>query len=473
MAAANEKLLRNIPSVEVLLQDPEFKKFAAEIPRRLVVESVRAAVDETRQRLLAAQPSDVSEASLRKGILARAEQHLTLFTRPHYRKVVNATGIILHTGLGRAVLAQKALRQIQEELSGYSLLQLETEGGKRSKRDERIEWLLQLLTGAEAATVVNNNAAATMLVLSTVARGREVIVSRGQLVEIGGSFRLPEVMAASGAKLVEVGTTNKTHLKDYVNAVTENTAAILRVHPSNYKIVGFTSEVPLDELVAAAHARGFPLIDDVGAGALIDFSRFGFQKEPTLHESVAAGADLVLSSADKLIGASQGGIILGKADRIEAIRRNPISRMVRVGKLTLSVLEATLMLFLDESMALREVPTLRMLTRGLPEIAQEAERIAAAIRSGAPAASVSTTDGASQMGSGSLPEQNLPTRLVAVEPKSMTPDALALALRNRPTPVFARIQNDLVLLDPRTLLEGDEKLLVDTLVESLKTTGCC
>ena len=490
MAAANEKLLRNIPSVEVLLQDPEFKKFAAEIPRRLVVESVRAAVDETRQRLLAAQPSDVSEASLRKGILARAEQHLTLFTRPHYRKVVNATGIILHTGLGRAVLAQKALRQIQEELSGYSLLQLETEGGKRSKRDERIEWLLQLLTGAEAATVVNNNAAATMLVLSTVARGREVIVSRGQLVEIGGSFRLPEVKAASGAKLVEdgttnqtihhcfrkqfeVGTTNKTHLKDYVNAVTENTAAILRVHPSNYKIVGFTSEVPLDELVAAAHARGFPLIDDVGAGALIDFSRFGFQKEPTLHESVAAGADLVLSSADKLIGASQGGIILGKADRIEAIRRNPISRMVRVGKLTLSVLEATLMLFLDESMALREVPTLRMLTRGLPEIAQEAERIAAAIRSGAPAASVSTTDGASQMGSGSLPEQNLPTRLVAVEPKSMTPDALALALRNRPTPVFARIQNDLVLLDPRTLLEGDEKLLVDTLVESLKTTGCC
>jgi L-seryl-tRNA(Ser) seleniumtransferase len=472
MAAANEKLLRNIPSVEVLLQDPRIKKLAGEVPRRLVVESVRAAVDETRHRLLDAPPADVSEASLRKEILARAEQHLALFTRSHYRKVVNATGIILHTGLGRAVLASKALRQIQEELSGYSLLQLETEGGKRSKRDERIEWLLKLLTGAEAATVVNNNAAATMLVLSTVARGREVIVSRGQLVEIGGSFRLPEVMAASGAKLVEVGTTNKTHLKDYVNAVTENTAAILRVHPSNYKIVGFTSEVPLEELVAAAHARGLTLIDDVGAGALIDFSRFGFQKEPTLQESVAAGADLVLSSADKLIGASQGGIILGKADRIDAIRKNPIARMVRVGKLTLSVLEATLMLVLDESMALREVPTLRMLTRDLAEIAQEAERIAAAVRSRVPAASVSTTDGASQMGSGSLPEQNLPTRLVVVESKSMTPDALALALRNRPTPVFARIQNDLVLLDPRTLLEGDENLLVDALVESLKTTGC-
>jgi len=472
MAAANEKLLRNIPSVEVLLQDPEMKKLAGEIPRRLVVESVRAGVDHARKRLLEAPPSEVSESAVRRAILAEAKEQIAALTRPHYRKVINATGIILHTGLGRAVLASRALRQIQEELSGYSLLALETEGGKRSKRDERIEWLLKLLTGAEAATVVNNNAAATMLVLSTVARGREVIVSRGQLVEIGGSFRLPEVMAASGAKLVEVGTTNKTHLRDYENAISENTAAILRVHPSNYKIVGFTSEVPLEELVKTAHARGLLLIDDVGAGALIDFSRFGFQKEPTLPESIAAGADLVLSSADKLIGASQGGIILGRADLIDAIRRNPIARMVRVGKLTLAVLEATLMLFLDESLALREVPTLRMLSRTLAEITEQAERIASAIRSRVSGASVSTTEGFSQMGSGSLPEQNLPTRLVAVEPKSMSPDALALRLRSQPTPVFARIQDDRVLLDPRTLLDGEEKLLVDVVLESLQTAGC-
>ena len=472
MAAANEKLLRNIPSVEVLLQDPEMKKLAGEIPRRLVVESVRAGVDHARKRLLEAPPSEVSESAVRRAILAEAKEQIAALTRPHYRKVINATGIILHTGLGRAVLASRALRQIQEELSGYSLLALETEGGKRSKRDERIEWLLKLLTGAEAATVVNNNDAATMLVLSTVARGREVIVSRGQLVEIGGSFRLPEVMAASGAKLVEVGTTNKTHLRDYENAISENTAAILRVHPSNYKIVGFTSEVPLEELVKTAHARGLLLIDDVGAGALIDFSRFGFQKEPTLPESIAAGADLVLSSADKLIGASQGGIILGRADLIDAIRRNPIARMVRVGKLTLAVLEATLMLFLDESLALREVPTLRMLSRTLAEITEQAERIASAIRSRVSGASVSTTEGFSQMGSGSLPEQNLPTRLVAVEPKSMSPDALALRLRSQPTPVFARIQDDRVLLDPRTLLDGEEKLLVDVVLESLQTAGC-
>jgi L-seryl-tRNA(Ser) seleniumtransferase len=472
MPGESEKLLRKLPSVETILQDPAIVKASEGVPRRIVVESVREAVARMRKLILEKTCAGVSEEVVRRDTLAIAKDAIAAAAHPHYRRVVNATGIILHTGLGRAVLASRALRQIQEELSGYSLLALETEGGKRSNRDERIEWLLKLLTGAEAATVVNNNAAATMLVLNTVARGREVIVSRGQLVEIGGSFRLPEVMAASGAKLVEVGTTNKTHLRDYERAINENTAAILRVHPSNYRIVGFTSEVPLEELEKTAHARGLALIDDVGAGALIDFSRFGFQKEPTLPESIAAGADLVLSSADKLIGASQGGIILGRADRIDAIRKNPIARMVRVGKLSLAVLEATLMLFLDESMALREVPTLRMLSRTLAEIAQEAERIAGAIRSRVSGASVSTTDGFSQMGSGSLPEQNLPTRLVAVEPKSMSPDALALALRSRPTPVFARIQNDRVLFDPRTLLEGDEKLLVDALVESLKTTGC-
>jgi L-seryl-tRNA(Ser) seleniumtransferase len=327
--------------------------------------------------------------------------------------------------------------------------------------------MLQQLTGCEAATVVNNNAAATMIVLSAVARGKEVIVSRGQLVEIGGSFRLPEVMAASGAKLVEVGTTNKTHPRDYENAITENTAAILRVHPSNYKIYGFTAEVALDELVRIAHARHLVLIDDVGAGALLDFSRFGFADEPTLPNSIRAGADLVTSSADKLIGGSQGGIILGKAALVEKVRKNPLARILRVGKLTLAALEATLSLFFDEALALSEVPTLEMLVRGLPQISQQAERIAGSVRTRASGAAVTVIDGASQVGSGSLPTRDIPTRLVAIAPAGMTPDALAARLRRQTPPVFARIQEDKVLLDPRTLLAGDEEPLIEALVAAM------
>jgi L-seryl-tRNA(Ser) seleniumtransferase len=336
---------------------------------------------------------------------------------------------------------------------------------------------LQRLTGAEAATVVNNNAAATMIVLNTVAGGSvddgaggggEVIVSRGQLVEIGGSFRLPEVMAASGAKLVEVGTTNKTHARDYEKAITENTTAILRVHPSNYKILGFTSEVPLNEMVAIAHAHGLPLIDDVGAGSLVDFSRFGFTPEPTLPESVREGADLVTSSADKLIGASQGGIILGKAKWIAAIRSSPLARIVRVGKLTLAALEATLTLFLDESLALREVPTLRMLNRNLSELAEQAQHICQEIGRRGHSAIVTTIDGSSQMGSGSLPTQNLATRLVAISPTTIEPDELALQLRRHTPPVFTRIHKGQLLIDPRTLQDGEEDVLVDALVAALQ-----
>jgi L-seryl-tRNA(Ser) seleniumtransferase len=274
-------------------------------------------------------------------------------------------------------------------------------------------------------------------------------------------------MAASGAKLVEVGTTNKTHLKDYENAITASTAAILRVHPSNYKIIGFTAQPPLAELVKLAHARGLVLIDDVGAGPLVDFSRFGLEKEPLLKESVEAGADLVTCSADKLIGASQGGIILGRADLVQAVRKNPFARIVRVGKLTLAALEATLGLFLDQSAALREVPTLRMLCRQPAEIAAQAERIAAAIRERAPAARVSLIDGFSQVGSGSLPAQNLSTRLVAVEADSLKPGTLAARLRHHRPPVFARVHKGQVLLDPRTLLEGEEEILVAACVAAI------
>ncbi len=470
MTLSKQDLLRSIPSVDAVLQQTEAAWQAAGVPRRLVVDAVRAAVAHARQ-LVASEPAASSDKeSLQATIVDQVNQRVRAAAGPHYRKAINATGIILHTALGRAVLPARAIRQIQEELSGYSLVQVDVATGKRSKRDERIEWLLQQLTGAEAATVVNNNAAATVVVLSTVAAGREVIVSRGQLVEIGGSFRLPDVMAAAGAKLVEVGTTNKTHLRDYERAITENTAAILRVHPSNYKISGFTAEVPLAPLVQLGQARGLVVIDDVGAGPLVDFSRFGFAPEPTLPESVRTGADLITSSADKLIGGSQGGIILGRAPLIQAVRKNPLVRIVRPGKLTLAALEATLTLFLDESLALREVPTLRMLCRPLTEVGEQAERIAQAVAQRVPGEPVSVVDGCSQMGSGSLPTQELPTRLVSVAAASVSPQELARRLRQLNPPVFVRVHKGQVLLDPRTLLEGEEAVVVESLVTVL-TSG--
>ena len=456
-----ENILQKLPSVDSLLKEPELKNLIAQAGREVVVGSIREVIDCVRKSLLSGANIEIDSNTIIKNV----KQSINATMSPYFRKVVNATGIILHTGLGRAVLPGRALKQIQEELSGYSLLQLGTETGKRSRRDERIEQLLKQLTGAEAATVVNNNAAATSIVLNTVAKNKEVIVSRGQLVEIGGSFRLPDVMAFSGAKLIEVGTTNKTHAKDYRNAITENTAAILRVHPSNYKIQGFSSEVPLDELVEITHSNNLVMIDDVGAGALIDFSQFGFEPEPTLADSIHKGADIVTSSADKLIGASQGGIILGKAKLIEAVRKNQFARIVRVGKLTLAALEATLKLFLDETIALREVPTLQMLMRKSSEIAKEADDLAEKIKTINTDFEVTSISGFSQMGSGSLPEQNLATTLVSIKPKNMSSDSLAKKMRMHRTPIFTRIQNDQVLIDPRTLFDGDKDIIVEALTE--------
>jgi L-seryl-tRNA(Ser) seleniumtransferase len=486
MASAKSSALRKIPSVEALLQDAAVRQAAEGVAHRIVADAVREAVDEARRRLQESpggtespagkeSPAEAAPAEdLREAIAKRAVERIRAAARPHYRRVVNATGIILHSGLGRAVLGPKALEAVRRELAGYSLLQLDTETGERSRRDGRIEALLRQLTGAEAATVVNNNAAGTAIALNTLAKGREVIVSRGQLIEIGGSFRLPDVMAWSGVRMVEVGTTNKTHARDYEQAVTPDTAAIIRVHPSNYRIYGFTEEVALARLVEIAHARGLVVIDDIGAGALVDFSALGFRDEPTIQQSLRAGADIVLCSTDKLIGASQGGLVLGKADLVAAVRKNPMARVVRVGKLTLSVLEATLAAFLDEATALREVPTLEMITRGLEAVGAQAARIAAALGERAAGAAVAVVDGASQTGGGSLPTQDIPTRLVAVTPRRMAADALALALRRWEPPVFARIHGDQVLLDPRTLREGDEEVLVAAMAAALAADagGC-
>ncbi len=465
MTEDRQRLLRQLPAVDTLVHGLQMNKRAQAVSPHLYAEICRQVVDGYRQRILAQAP--LPEGELADLITAEIDQQIAALTNPFYRKVVNAAGIVLHTGLGRAVLAPAAMQQLQEEITGYSLLQVSTDDGKRSARDASIERLLQLLTGAEAATVVNNNAAATALVLNTIASGKEVIVSRGQLVEIGGAFRLPDVMAFSGARLVEVGTTNKTHLRDYENAITEDTAAILRVHPSNYKIVGFTSETPLTDMVELANANNLVLFDDVGAGSLIDFSQYGFEKEPTLMESVQAGTHVITSSADKLIGASQAGIILGQQGIIQRIRKNQFARIVRVDKMTLAVLEATLRQFLDEDRAKQEVPTLRMLLRPAEDIQKEADHLAGRIQAARLPGKVQVVKGYSQTGSGSLPGQDLPTFLVAITGDQTNPVILANRLRHYQVPIFTRIQEDRILIDPRTLLDGDQDIIVEALTEIL------
>ena len=466
MSSSKQSFLQKIPAVEVLLGERPLQQLSETVPRKLVVNAVRAAVEQARKAILKGDWEDGDEEGLCGSIVAEAVNRARIDSQPQYRKAINATGVILHTGLGRAVLAREVIDQIVTELAGYSLLQIDLETGQRGARTPRIERLLRELTGAEAATIVNNNAAATMIVLNAVARGMEVIVSRGQLVEIGGSFRLPEVMEASGAKLVEVGATNKTHARDYEQAIGENTAALLRVHPSNYKISGFTSEVPLETMAGIARAHNLVMIDDVGAGSLIDVTRFGFESEPTLAESVRAGSDLITCSADKLIGAGQGGIVLGRKDLIDAVRKNPFARMLRPGKLTLTALETTLALFLDPEEAVRQVPTLRTLARPFDEIAAQAKRIAAALNERRVAAEVSVVDGSSRMGSGSLPTQNFPTRLVALSPLTESSATIARKLRQGIPSVVARVKTDRVLIDPRTLLDGDEELLIEAVIEA-------
>jgi L-seryl-tRNA(Ser) seleniumtransferase len=463
MQENNQDLLRKIPSVDELLKFLSFPK----VPRAIVVDAVRDSANDFRELLLKDDKKNINEEAIQETIISAAKKRIEKSMKPFYRKVINATGIILHTGVGRAVLPRQALEQIANELAGYSLLQMDLETGERSKRDNCVEELLKQLTGAQAATIVNNNAAATAIVLNTLAKGREVIVSRGQLVEIGGSFRLPDVMASSGVKLVEVGTTNKTHLRDYKNAITENTAAIMRVHPSNYKITGFTSEVELNELASLAHENKLPLIDDVGAGALIDFSKFGFEYEPTLEDSISAGADVVTCSGDKLIGASQAGIILGKSEYINAIRKNPFARIVRVDKITLVVLEASLKMFFDEAFALKEIPTLAMLQRSIEEIGKQAQAIAEELNQKNCQAEIEVIDGFSQMGSGSLPSQNLKTKLIAIKPNKIAVDAFAQKLRKYEPPIIGRIQNNQFLIDPRTLLDGEHKIIIEALAEML------
>jgi L-seryl-tRNA(Ser) seleniumtransferase len=456
---------RNLPSVNEILDLPGVRALASEHSHDAIVAAVREELTELRALLARGEALDGRADPVSLG--GRVAERLGRDFRPKLRPVINATGIVLHTNLGRAPVAEEAARAAYEAARGYLNLELDLETGKRSSRQVAIrEWVCRL-TGAESATAVNNNAAATVIVLRALCAGKEVIVSRGQLIEIGGSFRIPEIMAVSGATLREVGTTNITRLADYERAIGPNTGALMQVHTSNYRVSGFTRHVELADLAALGKKRGLPVLDDVGSGALIDFGRFGFSGEPVARRSIAAGADLVLFSGDKLLGGPQAGIIAGKKEHIQKIEKDPLMRAFRLDKMTLAALEATLRLYLHEERALREVPGLRMLAATPEELRQRAEALAAPLRAVGGLAAVRVAEDQAYVGGGSLPDQAMPSWVVELEADGLGDAELARRLRTGTPSVMARVRNGLVVLDVRTVLPHHETALVEAVRRAL------
>jgi L-seryl-tRNA(Ser) seleniumtransferase len=446
--------LRGLPAVETILRDGALAEALAQLPRTLVVDAVRAAVTAERARLTFSSngpPADASTLAARAALRAAAD------ARPVLRRVFNATGVVLHTNLGRAPLADVAREAVAEVAAGYANLEFDLESGARGGRGAGVERWLTRLTGAEAAVTVNNGAAAVLLVLSALASGRKVAVSRGELVEIGGSFRVPDIMAKSGATLVEVGTTNRTHLRDYEKAFERHPdlAAILRVHRSNFRIEGFTARPEMGELSRLARKRRVPLLEDLGSGALVDLAGFGLEHEPTVAESLAAGADLVTFSGDKLLGGAQAGMVLGARKWVERVRRDPLARAFRMEKLSLAALEATLALYADPDRARREIPVLAMLGAGPDVLRARAERLATFLMERVPGLTSRIVAGHGEVGGGSLPMQKLAGPVVEVEHPSL--DAVALERRARAAdpPVIGIVRAGRFRLDPRTLAENE------------------
>ncbi len=455
---------RDIPSVDRLLGSEPFTALLAEAPRSLVLRAIQEVQDGVRSAVAAggSVPDALREPAW---YAARAAEALARLRRPSLRPLINASGVVLHTNLGRAPLAAAAQEAMVQVAGGYSNLEYELEEGTRGSRYHHCAQLLCRLTGADAALVVNNNAAALVLALNTLAEGREAVISRGELVEIGGSFRIPEIMARSGTRMVEVGATNRTHAQDYAESITDRTAVILKVHRSNFRITGFTAEVSASELVALAHAHDVLLLHDLGSGLLLPAAMLGLPYEPTAGEALATGADVVTMSGDKLLGGPQAGLILGRAPLIERLRRNPLCRALRVDKLTLAALEATLTLYLDPDLARREIPVLRMLTTPPDELGERARAFTARLEVAGIAATVA--EGGSAIGGGAFPDVELPTFLVQLQADHISAAELDGRLRNGSPPVVARIIEGRVSLDLRTVVEGEDSSLADAVIRAL------
>lgn len=466
-----QSLLRMLPGVDRILELAKKEPFGENIPKKVQVQAVRDVVTDLRNAILDNNP-EMSEDSLSEAmILGRVKARTQAAMAPNLKRVINATGVVVHTNLGRSLLASDAIENLTLLASRYSNLEFDLSEGRRGSRYSCVEPLLCEITGAEAAMVVNNNAGAVLLSLETIASGKKAIVSRGELVEIGGSFRIPDVMAKSGAILKEVGTTNRTHLRDYQNTIDADTGLLLKVHTSNYSVVGFTASVSLKELVELGEAHQIPVMEDLGSGTFVDFSAYGIRKEPTVQESVATGADIVTFSGDKLLGGPQAGIIVGKADMIARIRQNPINRALRIDKLTLAALESTLRLYRDMDKAVTQIPTLRMLTCPLHEIERKAEQLHQLLTElGDSRADTELLDLSSRVGGGALPLQELPSKCVGIRIRGISANAIERAMRENTPPIIGRIEEDLFIMDLRTT-ETDELPIIQIAFGNLLNRG--
>ncbi len=496
--SAKQDLRRFVPSVDRMLRSPALQAALMRSPRWAVLEAVRTQLEAVRAGPAHPPAEDAREAWI-DALAARAAARVDRVTEYSIQHVINATGVVLHTNLGRAPLAERAIRHVVETARRYTNLELDLESGERGSRYSHVEALVCELTGAEAAIVVNNNAAAVVLALTALADDREVIISRGELVEIGGSFRIPAILEESGARLVEVGTTNRTRLSDYESALTERTAMLLKVHASNYRMIGFTAEVSVAELVALARPRGLVVMHDLGSGCLLDLAAYGLPREPTVREVILEGADLVTFSGDKLLGGPQLGVIAGRREIVERLTRHQLLRALRVDKMTLAAFEATLRVYRDAPDPAAEIPALAMLAATRESLAIRAERIAARLAKDLPSASIAVIDGSSRAGGGSLPDAELPTALVAIEASGarsellraesgarasperapmasgarsepLRAERLSLRLRRGRPPVLVRVFDDRVVIDPRTVFEDEEEALARRIVEAVEVT---
>lgn len=457
-----KNLLSGLPSVDEMLKSHEGCQWLSRFRRWVVVQAVRDAIALRRKEILDGVRTEPVE-----NLAAAIERRIGEISSYSLLPVINATGVVVHTNLGRAALSAMALQHVKEVGAGYSTLEYDLKAGKRGHRHTHTRRLLREITGAEDAFIVNNNAAAVLICLNTLASGKEVIVSRGELVEIGGSFRIPDVMKASGAILREVGTTNKTHLHDYADAMNENTAMILKVHQSNYKIVGFTEDVQVGELVSLGRKANVVVMHDLGSGCLLDLRKYGIQGEPSVQETVRSGLDVLTFSGDKLLGGPQGGIIAGNRKCVKRIMQNPMARALRVDKLTIAAFEATLMEYMDPDNATREIPVLRMLFQSPEEIRTRARKLASALRSAVRGEKFDVIEDSSRAGGGALPEVEFPSFAVSVSPQGISVNEIESRLRRGSPPVIARIRGDSLLLDARTIGKEDIKGLVGAVSAAL------
>jgi len=469
-----QQVLRKIPGVDEILSRPEMVDLLKIHPRHVVVEAVRKGLGRLREEILQKEELHESEDTLFsfENLSSIFQKEIDLQIQPRLRRVINATGVVIHTNLGRAPLHPSAIEHLIEVSKTYSNLEYDLDRGERGSRTIHVEEILCRLSGAESALVVNNNAGAVLLVLNSLAEGKEVIVSRGELVEIGGAFRIPDVMKRSGALLREVGTTNRTHFNDYQKAIGPETALLLKVHTSNFRVMGFTSEVSLQDLVRLGKEYQLPVVDDLGSGCLIDLTRYGLEKEPTVQEMIKTGVDAVTISGDKLLGGPQAGIILGKKKILDLFKINPLTRALRIDKLTLAALESTLLLYFDEKKAMEEIPTLRMLSLDTKRLKNRGKRLLKRL-SGVTNKKMAFTlkEDVSQVGGGALPLQELPTLVVAVKPLEVSVNSLEENLRKGEPPIVCRISKEELILDMRTVFDEEIPMLAAGIEKALTQTA--